>query len=97
MQVTLKLYGNLKRYAPDKKENARVEIAQGATIRELLLQLGVPDARVWMSAVNDHVVDDSTALNEGDIVEVFEPVGGGENQNSQFAIPFNPLGSDFES
>ncbi|MBI3914469.1 MAG: MoaD/ThiS family protein [Chloroflexi bacterium] len=78
MEITLKLYGNLKRYAPDKKEDARVAIDPATTIRALLLQLGVPDAQVWMSAVNDTVVEDSTALNEGDIVEVFEPIGGGD-------------------
>lgn len=77
MQIALKLYGNLKLYAPDKRENALVEIKSGTTIRSLLLRLGVPDTQVWMSAINDQVVDDSSELYDGDVLEVFEPVGGG--------------------
>ncbi|MDE3089409.1 MAG: MoaD/ThiS family protein [Chloroflexota bacterium] len=77
MQITLKLYGNLKKYLPQKKETAQIEIGAETTIRALLARLGVPDAEVWMSAVNDRVVTDATALHDGDVLEVFEPVGGG--------------------
>ncbi len=77
MQIILKLYGNLKQYAPQRKENAQMEIESGLPIRSLLAQLGVPDSNVWMCAINDQVVADSTALREGDVLEVFEPVGGG--------------------
>ncbi len=77
MQITIRLYGNLKRYSPLKKEDARMEIESALPIRALLARLGVPDSNVWMTAVNDQVVDDSTALREGDVLEVFEPVGGG--------------------
>ena len=77
MQITLKLNGNLKNYSPGKKEEAQLEIESALPIRALLARLGVPDSSVWMTAVNDQVVDDSTALHEGDLLEVFEPVGGG--------------------
>jgi sulfur carrier protein ThiS len=77
MRVTIKLYSNLKRYLPEKTETAEIEIESGATIHALLTRLGVPDSDVWMSAVNDQVVDDSTVLRNGDLLEVFEPVGGG--------------------
>jgi len=77
MRVTVKLYGNLKKYSPQKNEDTRMELEAGMTIRALLARLAVPDSNVWMSAVNDLVVDDSTALREGDVLEVFEPVGGG--------------------
>ncbi len=77
MQVTVKLYGNLKRHLPDKKEIATVEMPPGTTIGALLARLGVPDRDVWMSALNDHVVPAATELHDGDVLEVFEPVGGG--------------------
>ncbi len=77
MRITLKLYGNLKRYAPNQKENAQVEIETGTVIRALLMHLGVPDTHVWMCAINDAVVDNVAELHEGDVLEVFEPVGGG--------------------
>ncbi len=79
MHITLKLYGNLKRYAPDKTENAQIELVDGTTIWSLLMQLGVPDKSVWMSAINDQVVDDTSELHDGDMLEVFEPVGGGDS------------------
>ncbi len=77
MQITIKLYGNLKKHLPQKKQDAQVEIESGTTIRELLARFGVPDSNVWMTAINDQVVGDSTALQDGDVLEVFEPVGGG--------------------
>ena len=77
MQIILRLYGNLKQYAPQRKEDTRMEIESGLPVRALLTRLGVPDSNVWMCAINDQVVADSTALREGDVLEVFEPVGGG--------------------
>ncbi len=77
MQITLRLYGNLRRYAEARRETSELEVAQGTTIRELLESRGVPENGWWMAAVNDQVVDAETALREGDLVEVFDPVGGG--------------------
>ena len=80
MRVTVKLYGNLKKYLPEKKESAQMEIAEGTTIAALLAQLSIPDSEVWMSAINDTVVDAATLLHDGDLLEVFEPVGGGDTR-----------------
>jgi sulfur carrier protein ThiS len=77
MNITVKLYGNLKKYSPHREERASLELENGLSIRTLLSRLGVPDADVWMCAVNDTVVDDLAQLQEGDMLEVFEPVGGG--------------------
>lgn len=77
MRITLKLYGNLGNFSPQKQDSASIEIAEGATIASILAQLGVPDNRVWMSVVNDNVVESATGLRDGDVLEVFEPVGGG--------------------
>lgn len=81
MQITVKLYGNLKKYLPDKREITQTEIEPGTTIHTLLSRLGVSDTEVWMSAINDHVVDESSVLHEGDVLEVFEPVGGGRKSS----------------
>ncbi len=77
MRVVVKLYGNLKKYLPEKRETADLQAPDGTTIAALLTHLAVPDDKVWMSAVNDTVMDGSTVLQDGDILEVFEPVGGG--------------------
>ncbi len=91
MQITVKLYGNLKKYLPEKREIAQMEIDPDTTIHTLLSRLGVPDTEVWMSAINDNVVDESSVLHEGDRLEVFEPVGGGRQSSrggSRNAIGF---------
>lgn len=77
MRITLKLYGNLKHFAPNAKENTAMEIENGLSISALLSQLQVPDGEVWLCAINGTVVNDATLLDEGNILEVFEPVGGG--------------------
>ncbi len=77
MHIRAKFYGNLRRYLPAKKENAELDIEAGTTIAAFLERLQVPDSEVWMSAVNDTVLPPTTVLNEGDLLEVFEPVGGG--------------------
>lgn len=82
MQITVKFYGNLKKYLPEKREIAQMEIDPDTTIQTLLSRLGVPDTQVWMSAINDNVVDESSVLHEGDLLEIFEPVGGGRSSKS---------------
>ncbi len=86
MQVTIKLYGNLKRYMPGKQEIGQMELSPGTTVRALLARLGVPDNDIWMSAVNDTVVPDASELHDGDVLEVFEPVGGGEIKSQKAKV-----------
>lgn len=77
MRIVVKFYDNLIKYLPEKRETAEIHVPDGTTIAALLSHLAVPDDKVWMSAINDTVVDGSTVLQDGDILEVFEPVGGG--------------------
>ncbi len=77
MRIILKLYGNLKKYAPERKERASIKLNSSTTIADLLSQLQVPNENVWMTVVNDQLVSESTRLHDGDVLEVFEPVGGG--------------------
>ncbi len=78
MRITAKLYGNLRRYLPTKKETEELDVEPGTTVTALLERLEVPDSEVWMCAVNDTVLPPTAVLKEGDLLEVFEPVGGGE-------------------
>ncbi len=77
MSITLRLDGNLRKYAPDRQDRTVVDLASGTTIRSLLESLGVPENGWWMAAVNDQVVEPEIALHEGDVLEIFDPVGGG--------------------
>jgi hypothetical protein len=70
LEITLKLYGNFKRYAPNRNENAKLKVETGTTIRAVLSRASVPDAAVWMCTINDSVVDDIATLRAGDVLEV---------------------------
>ncbi len=77
MKITLKLYGNLKKFSPNKKEQAALDVEEGITIQTLLARFGVSDSDVWLCAINTTLIDESASLHDGDVLEVFEPVGGG--------------------
>lgn len=77
MKITVTVFGELRRYLPDR-DTVQVEVPEGATVTDVLARLGVPSDEVWMSAVNDVVVEADHPLAPGDRLEVFHPVGGGE-------------------
>lgn len=77
MRVTLRLYGNLRRYAAARSEKSELDLASGITINQLLDSFGIGEADWWMAAVNDRVVEADTVLQDNDLLEVFDPVGGG--------------------
>lgn len=77
MWIKLRLYGNLRRYAENNCETSELDVAAGTTIKALLDVLRVPEGGWWMAAVNDQVVDPDTLLQDDDLLEVFDPVGGG--------------------
>ena len=77
MRITVRLYGNLIRYAGNRRDRTEMDILDGSTVRSLLQSIGVPEDGWWMAAVNDRVVDADQIIHEGDLVEVFDPVGGG--------------------
>jgi sulfur carrier protein ThiS len=78
MRVTVKLHGESKRLIKGfDGDSLAPDIAPGATVGQLLEQLGVEPGDVWMSAVNKTVVKSDHVLQSGDAVEVFAPVSGG--------------------
>ncbi len=77
MEVTFCAFGDLRRYTPGRKERMNVEIAEPATVRQLLDAVGVPWEEIGLVVVNGQLADDRCTLGEGDKVEVFSPIGGG--------------------
>jgi molybdopterin converting factor small subunit len=88
MTITLRLFGELKHYAPQDaagKRAARVELPDGMTAVQLILHLGIPyggEEGQMVVAVNDVEVDHSTVLREGDAVSLFEPLAGGSSEGT---------------
>jgi len=82
MTITLRLFGELKRYAPEGQtgRTARVEVPDGMTALQLILRLGIPyggDEGQMVVAVNDVQVEHNSVLHDGDTVSLFEPLAGG--------------------
>lgn len=83
MQVTLKLYASLGGFLPPNSERneARVEVADGTTIRELLDRHKVPPQACHLVLLNGVFQPPATRgevhLKAGDALAVWPPVAGG--------------------
>ncbi len=83
MQVSLKLYASLGAYLPDgaEKNVAKLEVAEGTTIRQLLDAHNVPPQACHLVLLNGHfqapAVRANVKLKAGDAVAVWPPVAGG--------------------
>jgi len=83
MQVTLKLYASLGQYLPAHAERnqALVEVADGATIRELLDKHLVPPEACHLVLLNGVFQQPAkraeVRLRDGDAVAAWPPVAGG--------------------
>ena len=83
MQITLRLFGELKQYTPDGEKQGRavrIEVPDGLTALQLILRLGIPyggDEGQMVVAVNDVEVEHNSVLHDGDVVSMFEPLAGG--------------------
>lgn len=82
MQVSVKLYGTLRRRRPDSAPGAPhhpfvVSLPDGASVLELSGILGINSGLVSAVAVNGQVASNETTLKEGDEVALFPPASGG--------------------
>lgn len=77
MFVAVKLYGTLRDLLPpETKGKSDIDIAEGATIEELLAMLGV-EHEVSVAINGDYQTNESAVLKEGDVITVFEMTAGG--------------------
>ena len=83
MLVTLKLYASLGVFLPDGavKNEVKVDVADGTSIRQLLDDHHVPPVSCHLVLLNGHfqapAVRTAVMLKEGDAVAVWPPVAGG--------------------
>jgi len=76
VSVIVHMHGNLRRFMPEGRDRAAIEVAPGTTVGGLLANLGA--ARdTWLVAVNGAVCAADCVLREGDRLDCFEPVAGG--------------------
>jgi molybdopterin synthase sulfur carrier subunit len=77
--IQVKLFATLRHYRPGLEigESFAVELPQGATIADLIRELGLPDEEVKIIFVNALFRERDYVLADGDQVGIFPPIGGG--------------------
>ena len=76
MQVSVTLWGNLRRFAPHGVGWAVTQVADDATVEDLVAEMGA-EHEVYAAAVNGKVVSLSTQLSPNDRVFLFDHLHGG--------------------
>jgi molybdopterin synthase sulfur carrier subunit len=79
MRVRVKLFATLRRYAENEKAGVpfEVELAEAATLQELLIQLKIPVEEAKITFVNGVIQELDYVIKTGDEVGIFPPIGGG--------------------
>jgi sulfur carrier protein ThiS len=76
MSVTIHMHGNLRRFLPEGRDRTTMEVAPGTSIEALLASLGA-DRDTWLVAVNGVACEPHRILQDGDLLDCFEPVAAG--------------------
>ncbi len=76
MQVSVTMWGNLRRFAPNGVGSVVMQIADNATIEDLTTEIGA-EHEVYAASVNGKVVSLLTHLSPGDRVFLFDHLHGG--------------------
>jgi sulfur carrier protein ThiS len=76
MSVTVHMHGNLRRFMPEGRDRIAVEVAPETTIEVFLASLGA-ERDTWLVAVNGAACEKDRILQQGDLLDCFEPVAGG--------------------
>jgi len=79
MKVRVKLIANYREHLPPEAKNGVVDldVAEGTTVREVLLPFGVPLDDASVIVLNGRTVELDTPLAPGDTVSAFSAIAGG--------------------
>ena len=81
MDITIRLYGALRRYRIADGEAMHrpfvIEVEQGATVETVLQTLRISSDLISAVAVNGEQAETTSALSDGDTVHIFPPAAGG--------------------
>jgi sulfur-carrier protein len=79
MIVRVRLFANLVQYRPDTQAGKPfdVELAAGSTLADLVQYLKLPRDQVKVIFVNGISVPQEYAIQPGDEIGIFSPIGGG--------------------
>lgn len=84
MKITFKLFASLTDYLPPQARYSNVvelDVAEGATISQIIEPFGLPGKLVHLVLVNGaYVAPDqrlTRSLSEGDVLAIWPPIAGG--------------------
>lgn len=76
MHIDVKLYGELKKYAPGDKTAFVLTLKSGATLQDVLNRLCIPDEH-HVALINGRRAHPMTRFAGGDTLVMFPPISGG--------------------
>lgn len=76
MQIDVKLYGDLKKYAPGDQTDFVLTLDPGATLQDVLKRLSIPNEH-HVSLINGRRAAKETRFEGGDTLVLFPPISGG--------------------
>ena len=79
MRVTVKLFATLVRFKSGIRSGTpfEMDLPEGTVVQDLIEQLKIPAEETRVIFINNIIEDMGTKLEEGDVVGIFPPVGGG--------------------
>jgi len=77
MKVEVRLYSELKRYAPGDNNIFILTLSPGATVADVLAKLNIPSSVHRMIILNGRRAADDSLLEPGDTLVLFTPACGG--------------------
>jgi molybdopterin converting factor small subunit len=78
LDVRVTLFADLRKYiSPGQPGSRRCRLAAGATVADLVAELGIPPGELMTVGVNGELAARDTVLGDGDDVALFSPMEGG--------------------
>lgn len=79
MKIEVALYATLSKYLPPGAQNKKavIEVKDGATVREVMNQLGIPADLPTILLANGRQAPEGTVLKDGETLSIFPPLAGG--------------------
>ncbi|MDD2220604.1 MAG: hypothetical protein PHN35_01425 [Clostridia bacterium] len=77
MLVTAKVDYPLNDFTATKEHNHQVTLAEGASVRSLIINLKIPVGEVGMVVINGNFSNTSSLLKDGDIIQLYPMLEGG--------------------
>ena len=77
MKIHIKLYGDLKRFAPDRENEFDLVLPAGAVLSDLYARIDIPADLPHTVLINGRRPDEAATLKNLDVVVMFPQLCGG--------------------